>query len=111
MHSPRRKWWVVMSDVGQIERKAQNRVVALLRDKLGYDYLGNWETRPSTSNIEVELLVQNLRARGYDDNLIGKALDQLKKAAVLGGGRELYEANRAVYDLMRYGVKVKPGAG
>lgn len=100
-----------MSDVGQIERKAQNRVVALLRDKLGYEYLGNWETRAGTSNIEVELLAQNLRARGYNDNLISKALDQLKKAAALGGGRNLYEVNREVYDLMRYGVKVKPGAG
>ncbi|SFP63045.1 type I restriction enzyme, R subunit [Geodermatophilus dictyosporus] len=99
-----------MSDVGQIERKTQNRVVALMRDGLGYDYLGNWETRAGTANIEVELLAQNLRTRGHDDNLITKALDQLKKAAALGGSRDLYEANRAVYDLLRYGVKVKPGA-
>jgi type I restriction enzyme R subunit len=98
-----------MSDVGQIERKTQNRVVALLRDKLGYDYGGNWETRPGTSNVEVDFLTQNLRARGYNDTLINKALDQLKKAAALGGATNLYEANRAVYDLMRYGAKVKPG--
>ena len=29
----------------------------------------------------------------------------------MGGGHDLYEANREVYDLLRYGVKVKPGAG
>ena len=100
-----------MSDVGQPERKTQDRVVKLLHEQLGYDYLGNWKDRAGTSNIEVELLTQNLRARGYDDNLINKAIDQLKKAAAIGAGRGLYEANRDVYGLLRYGVKVKPGAG
>ena len=71
-----------MSDVGQPERKTQDRVVKLLHEQLGYDYLGNWEYRDGNSNIEVELLTQNLRARGYDDNLINKAIDQLKS-----GGR------------------------
>ena len=50
-----------MSDVGQIERKAQERVVGLFRDSLGYEYLGNWEYREGNSNIEVELLMQNLQ--------------------------------------------------
>jgi type I restriction enzyme R subunit len=59
----------------------------------------------------VELLVQNLRARGYSDNLINKAVDKLKSDASLGGGRDLYEANRDVYGLLRYGLKVRPGAG
>ena len=100
-----------MSDVGQIERKAQNRVVALFRDQLDYEYLGNWEYRDGNSNVETELLTQNLRARGYDDNLINRALDQLGKAASVGAGHDLYEANREVYGLLRYGVKVKPGIG
>src|SRR5664280_759711 len=100
-----------MSNVGQIERKAQDRVVGLLRDRLGFDYLGNWESREGNSNIEVGLLTQNLRARRYHDSLINKAVDKLKKEASLGGGRDLYEANRDVYNLLRYGVKVKPGAG
>ncbi len=34
-----------MSDVGQVERVTQNRVVELFRDYLGYEYLGNWEYR------------------------------------------------------------------
>ena len=100
-----------MSDVGQPERKTQDRVVRLLHEQLDYDYLGNWKDRVGTSNIEVELLTQNLRARGYDDNLINKAIDQLKKAAAVGAGRDLYEANRDVYGLLRYGAKVKPGVG
>lgn len=100
-----------MSDVGQIERKAQDRVVKLFRDQLGYENLGNWEYREGNSNVEADLLAQNLRARGYDDNLITRTLDQLGKAASVGAGHDLYEANRDVYQLLRYGVKVKPGVG
>lgn len=100
-----------MSDVGQIERKTQNRVVTLFRDRLGYDYLGNWEYRDENANVEVELLTQNLKTRGYDDTLINKAVQKLKSDASLGGGRDLYEANRDVYELLRYGVKVKSGVG
>jgi type I restriction enzyme, R subunit len=100
-----------MSDVGQPERKTQDRVVRLLHEQLDYDYLDNWKDRVGTSNIEVDLLTQNLRARGYDDNLINKAIDQLKKAAAIGAGRGLYEANRDVYGLLRYGAKVRPGVG
>ena len=100
-----------MSDVGQIERKAQDRVVALLREELDYQYLGNWEYREHNANVEVGLLTQNLKARGYDDNLITRALDQLGKAAAVGAGHDLYESNRDVYGLLRYGAKVKPGVG
>ncbi|MFH5230820.1 type I restriction endonuclease subunit R [Antrihabitans spumae] len=100
-----------MSNVGQVERKAQDRVVELFGETLGYDYLGSWEYRDRNSNIETALLDQNLRARGYNDNLINKAIERLRKDASLGGGRDLYEANRDVYGLLRYGVKVRPGVG
>ena len=40
-----------------------------------------------------------------------KALDKLDKAAGLGGGKTLYDANREVYGLLRYGAKVSPGLG
>jgi len=100
-----------MNDVGQIERRTQDRLVSLLRDKLGYDHAGNWEYRDDNSHIEVDFLQQNLRARGYVDNLINKATDVLRKAASLGGGHTLYEANHEVYDLLRYGAKIRPGMG
>ena len=100
-----------MSDVGQIERKAQNRVVKLFDDSLDYDYLGNWEHREGNSNIDLQLLEMNLEKRGYGAMHIGKAVERLKSDASLGGGRDLYEANQDVYRLLRYGVKVKPEAG
>ena len=87
-----------MSNVGQIERKAQQKVITLFAEQLGYEYLGNWEYRDSNSNIEVELLTQNLKARGYDDNLINKtilkltsdaSLDQLVNVPLRGGTRDV----------------------
>jgi len=100
-----------MAIVGQIERKTQDRVVELFRDSLGYEYAGSWDSRQGNAQVESFYLEQNLRARGYDDSLIDKAVDQVRKAASLGGGRTLYEANREVYELLRYGVKVKHGTG
>lgn len=100
-----------MTDVGQIERKAQQRVVKLFQEELNYEYLGDWHDGNRTSGIETNLLTQNLKARGYDGNLITRALDHLGKAAAVGAGHDLYEANRDVYQLLRYGVKVKPGVG
>jgi type I restriction enzyme R subunit len=67
--------------------------------------------RAGNANVEAGLLTRNLRARGYDDNLISRALQKITSDASLGGGRNLYEASRDVYGLLRYGVKVKPGVG
>ncbi|MBM7502938.1 type I restriction endonuclease subunit R [Agromyces aurantiacus] len=97
-----------MSVVGQLERKTQDRVVKLFQE-LGYEYLGSWEDRAGNSNLEDVLLRQNLVARGYDDVIINRALHEFQKASALGGGRSLYDANREVYELLRYGVKVKRG--
>lgn len=41
-----------MSDVGQRERKTQDRVVRLFSERLGYRYLGNRQHRKVNSNIE-----------------------------------------------------------
>jgi len=100
-----------MSEVGDIERITQNRVVQLFEDKLGYEYLGDWHDRPDNSNIKEELLRTYLKdKKGYSDVLINKALFELDKAAKnLSDG--LYAANKAVYGLLRYGVPVKAEAG
>lgn len=100
-----------MSTVGQSERKTQDRVVRLFQERLGYTYGGSWENRTANSNIEFDLLTDNLLARGYDAEIIGRSIGEVSKAASVGGARTLYEANRAVYDLLRYGVKVKRGTG
>ncbi|PPG44396.1 type I restriction endonuclease subunit R [Rathayibacter sp. AY2B5] len=100
-----------MSTVGQIEKRTQDRIVKLFTEQLDYEYLGDWHDGNRTNGIEAELLSQNLRARNYDDALITRAIEQLEKAAAVGVGHNLYEANRDVYQLLRYGVKVKAAAG
>ncbi|MEI6310109.1 MAG: HsdR family type I site-specific deoxyribonuclease, partial [bacterium] len=98
-----------MSAVGEIEKRTQARVIALFCDRLGYDYLGDWTDRDNR-NIELELLIAWLKQRGITNTLINRALHELNKAAT-DAGKNLYDRNKAVYDLLRYGVKVQPGAG
>ncbi len=100
-----------MSYTGALEIKTQKRVITLLQDQLGYRYLGNWEYRPNNRNIEEDFLRDWLRKRGYNDAQIGRALHQLGRAAALGQGRDLYHANKDVYRLLRYGVKVQTYPG
>ena len=99
-----------MSTIGQKERKTQQRVVKLFRETLGYAYLGNWEERDGNRNIEPELLRAWLKTQGHADALIGKVLYELDKVAG-DTSKSLYDRNRAVYELLRYGVKVKPDVG
>lgn len=100
-----------MSIVGQRERITQERVVRLFQDQLGYTYLGNWEYRENNRNIDAGLLTSWLTRRGISASLISKVLREVDRAAALGAGKNLYDANKAVYSLLRYGVKVKEGAG
>jgi len=41
-----------MSDVGQVERLTQRRVLRLLERRLGYRYLGEWNKRQNNRAIE-----------------------------------------------------------
>ena len=100
-----------MSTVGQRERATQDRVVKLFQSKLDYQYYGDWQDRPDNSNIEEEYLHAWLIKQGVDDGLIINALRQLKQAATMGDGKKLYHANKDVYSLLRYGVKVRHGQG
>lgn len=96
--------------VGQIERATQNRIVALFRDRLKYDYLGNWEDRLDNSNIEEGAVQKYLSGRGYNDTLIARALDKLRTTAN-NYAETLYTNNQNVYKLLRYGVGVVENAG
>ncbi len=98
------------SSVGQIERKTQQRVVKLFQQQLGYDYLGDWADRPNNANIEPELLRGWLLERGVEANLASRAIFELNKTAN-DASKGLYDRNKAVYGLLRYGVKIKPEVG
>ncbi|MDE2875003.1 MAG: HsdR family type I site-specific deoxyribonuclease [Gemmatimonadota bacterium] len=100
-----------MTAVGELEKKTQRRVIAYFRDHLGYTYLGNRHDRDDNRNIEPDHLTRFLKRQGHSPALITKALDKLDKAAALGGSKALYDANREVYGLLRYGARVSPGLG
>ncbi len=94
-----------MNRIGQTERVTQNRVIKLFKDELGYTYLGDRSDRYDNSNIEEELLTTNLTERGYTSEQITAALYQLRIKA--DDNKDLYEQNKAIYSLLRYGVDVK----
>ena len=100
-----------MSNVGQKERKTQKRIVAFFKNQLKYDYLGDWQHRESNRNIETALLTEWLKTRNVPDALITRTLRKLDAAAALGEGKKLFDANKEVYRLLRYGVKEKEGTG
>ncbi len=99
-----------MSTVGQIEKLTQASVVKLFCESLDYGYLGNWKDRTGNRNIEPDLLQAFLNKQGYDQALISRALHLLDKAAS-DTSKSLFDRNKAVYELLRYGVKVKPEVG
>ena len=96
--------------VGQLERKTQNRIVSLFRDRLGYDYLGNWEERDDNSNVEEGYLRLFLARAGHSETLIQKAISELKKTAN-HSQMSLYDLNKETYGLLRYGIKVREELG
>ena len=99
-----------MLDVGQRERKTQDRVVKLFKEKLDYTYLGNWEERENNSNIEEELLIKFLKKQKYSEILIKKALYELNKTAT-PQNKSLYDINKEVYSLLRYGIQIREEVG
>ncbi|MCK9398177.1 MAG: type I restriction endonuclease, partial [Methylobacter sp.] len=99
-----------MNEIGQSERATQNRVITLFCDELGYRYLGDWTDRDNNSNIEERPLSDFLTKSGYRPEQISRALDRLRTEAG-NPNRSLYDNNKAVYSLLRYGIQVQAAAG
>jgi type I restriction enzyme R subunit len=99
-----------MDDISKPERATQQREIALIRDELGYDYLGDWSDRENNRQIEDGLLTDWLIGRGCSPAQVGTALHRLHTEAD-NSSRTLYENNQAVYQLLRYGVPVQTQVG
>ena len=97
------------SAINAPERETQNRVLDLFAT-LGYRSLGSLHGQDNR-NIRTADLTAWLQKQGVADGLIAKTLHKLEQAAAVGGVRKLYDANKDVYQLLRYGVKVAPAAG
>lgn len=97
--------------IGEPEKITQAKVIDFFKDPdiLDYTYLGNLEDKANT-NIKEDLLKIYLRSCGYEQVLIDGAVTQLVKAAG-DMTRGIYDANKTVYSLLKYGAKVKPFPG
>lgn len=98
------------TEVGQLERATQNRVVKLFREKLGYEYFGNWEEKADNAFVEESILREWLAGQGYNETLQSRAIDKLQRAAA-EQSRGLYYVNKEVYTLLRYGAPVSEDVG
>jgi type I restriction enzyme R subunit len=97
--------------IGKPERVSQRRVIQLFQNELGYTYLGDWVEEIRTQPIEENLLFKYLtKGNKYSSELAKKAIDALVKAAT-NLSDDLYEANKEVYKLLRYGVTVREELG
>jgi type I restriction enzyme R subunit len=94
-----------MTGIGDVERKTQERVIELVRDSLGYEYLGNLTDLDNENLIEAQLR-KSLSDRGYVEIVIDKAVEELVRTS-RDTTKNLFERNREVYKLLRYGSKVK----
>ena len=99
-----------MPHIDQIERATQNRVVKFFVDKLHYTYLGNLHDSENTNIMQDRLYAYLTGKGGYSDKLARRAIDELvRTAGNLQHG--LYDANKQVYGLLKYGAKVVEEAG
>lgn len=99
-----------MPQIDTIEKVTQNRVIKFFVDKLHYTYLGDLHDSEN-SNVMQERLYAYLTGKGgYSNKLAKRAIDELvRTAGNLQHG--LYDANKEVYRLLKYGAKVVENAG
>lgn len=99
------------SHIGEPERSVQNRLLALFKEKLKYEYLGNYEYRTCNRNIESKLLFDYLMStQKWSKNEAKRAITKLGKEAYCTP-QNMQEKNEKVYSLLRYGVNVSPDVG
>lgn len=96
------------SNIGQLEIDTQKNVIDWFHNQLDYEYLGNFGHREANSNIEVDYLRKFLQRQEYSETLITKAIDEI---ILLSRSTNLYTANKEVYRLLRYGVKLIEDVG
>lgn len=99
------------SHIGEPERSVQNRLLALFKEKLKYEYLGNYEYRTCNRNIERKLLFDYLmNTKKWSGDETKRAIAILEKEAYCTP-QNMQEKNEKVYSLLRYGVNVSPDVG
>ena len=93
------------------ERAVQNRVIRLLQEHNGYDYLGNFHDSENDNIIESILRTFLEDNQGLTSSQATEAINKLKVEAACNNRSELFLKNKSVYFMLRYPVPVSQGAG
>ena len=96
--------------IGAPERATQARLIEMFELNMGYTFLGN-KTDEDNHNIIPELLEANLLKRGYSKRVVQAAISTFQSDAQALVNGNLYNANKAVYADIKYGVKVADAKG
>lgn len=101
-----------MNTIGTLERATQNRVLNLFQHELGYAYIGDLHDQDNLNIRELDLAnyldqaCTELAPEADDRHkLISLAIQKLTTAAN-NSSQPLYDRNREVYNLLRYGIIV-----
>ena len=96
--------------IGAPERATQARLIEMFELNMGYVFLGN-KTDEDNRNIIPRLLEANLLRRGYSKRVVQAAIAKFQSDAQTLVNGNLYNANKAVYADIKYGVKVPDAKG
>ncbi len=99
-----------MNNIDCIERITQNRIVKFFVDKLHYTYLGDLHDSENSNIMQERLYAYLIDKAGYSDKLATRSIDMLQRTAS-NLQRGLYDANKEVYRLLKYGAKVAEESG
>ena len=99
---------VGMSQVGELERVTQNRVIEKLKSQ-GFTYLGDL-TKFSNQNVREDDFIKYQVSRGVSQELAKRAYEQFESVANQMA-KSLYERNLDTYNLIRYGIDLAPEIG
>lgn len=93
------------------ERTVQNRIIKLLQEYNGYDYLGNFKDTENGNIIEDILRKYLMENHNLTRPQATEAINKLKTDAFCPSKESLYNSNKDVYNTLRYPMPVSQGAG
>lgn len=93
------------------ERTVQNRIVGLLRKEFGFEYWGNLKDFDNTNINERVLRAFLVEKQKLNESQAASVIMKLKAAAQCTSFDDLYNANKTVYQMLRYPVQVATEPG
>lgn len=89
----------------------QNRIIKLLEEYNGYEYLGNFHDTKNGNILEDKLRSFLMERQDLTSAQVTEAIGKLKAAAACPNHEALYNSNKEVYTTLRYPMSVSQGAG